>query len=53
MEPSTTAPPLRALLAEASELRRKGDLAAACYLETIVAIAMRASAADTRLEVRA
>ena len=46
---AVTPPPLRALLTEAAELRRRGDLAAAAYLE---ADALRAlAAAAERREV--
>ena len=40
-----TIPPLGAMLTEAAELRRRGDLAAAAYLE---ADALRTVAADRR-----
>ncbi|WP_170979441.1 hypothetical protein [Roseomonas sp. HF4] len=52
---TSTTPPagLRDLFAEAAEHRRKGDLAAACYLENLAAIALRGSlAAEARREVR-
>lgn len=45
-------PPLRALLAEAAEHRRLGDLAAANVLETDALRAIRASIAAVRQEVR-
>jgi hypothetical protein len=43
--PTNTPPQLRALLTEAAELRRRGDLAAAAYLE---ADALRTLAAERR-----
>jgi hypothetical protein len=46
-------PPLRALLSEAAEHRRRGDLAAATVLENDAARAIRASVTTARAEVRA
>ena len=52
MEPkSDMPPPLRALLTEAAEYRRRGDLAAATALETDALRAMRASMTAERPEV--
>jgi hypothetical protein len=52
MEPkSDPPPPLRALLTEAAEYRRRGDLAAATALETDALRAMRASMTAERPEV--
>lgn len=39
-----TPPPLRALLTEAAELRRRGDLAAAAFLEADAIRTIRAAA---------
>ena len=53
MEPKTeTPPPLRALLSEAAERRRHGDLAAATVLENDALRAIRASV-TARAEVQA
>ena len=49
---STTTAPLRALLAEAGEHRRKGDLAAAHVVELAALIALRGIVAEARREVR-
>jgi hypothetical protein len=46
--PRVPAPPLRVLLAEAAEYRRRGDLAAAHVAELAALIALRAIAAETR-----
>ncbi len=46
-------PPLRALLTEAAEHRRKGDLAAAHIVELAALIALRTTVAEARREVRA
>lgn len=46
-------PPLRALLTEAAEHRRLGDLAAANVLETDALRAIRAGIATARAEVQA
>ena len=47
-----TAPALRALLSEASEHRRRGDHGAACYLETLAAIALRGALAAEPMEAQ-
>ena len=49
---TTCTPPVRVLLSEASELRRRGDHGAACYLETLAAIALRGALAPEPVEVR-
>lgn len=51
MELKSEPPPLRALLTEAAEYRRRGDLAAAAALETDALRAMRARIAAERLDV--
>jgi hypothetical protein len=42
---------ISALLSEAAELRRRGDLAAADYLENLAAVVLRAALAE-RAEAR-
>jgi hypothetical protein len=54
LEPKTEPqPPLRALLSEAAEHRRRGDLAAAAVLENDALRAIRNSVATARAEVQA
>lgn len=53
MEPSTTAPPLRALLTEAAALRMRGDHSAAAIVEADAVCVLRASVGTETMEARA